>query len=59
MVELLDVKGQVVNILALNKYYPIGNYEIPINLQDLTLGIYIVTFTDENGFKKAYKVVKQ
>ncbi|MFN9110706.1 MAG: T9SS type A sorting domain-containing protein [Bacteroidota bacterium] len=56
--ELLDVKGQVLKTLALNKYYPIGNFELPVNLQELNQGVYIVSFTDENGFKKAYKLVK-
>jgi hypothetical protein len=56
--ELLDVKGQVLKTLALNRYYPIGNFELPVNLQELNQGVYIVSFTDENGFKKAYKLVK-
>lgn len=57
-VELLDVKGQLLNQLAHNKFYPIGDFEIPLSLQDLNQGVYLLSFTDENGLKKVYKIIK-
>ncbi|TAE89448.1 MAG: T9SS C-terminal target domain-containing protein, partial [Bacteroidetes bacterium] len=58
-VELLDFKGQVLKKLAENKYYPTGRYEMLVDIKSLSQGIYLISLTDENGFKKVHKLIKQ
>lgn len=58
-VELFDINGQLISTLASNKFYPIGDYEMPLSLQGLRQGVYLLILTDENGLKMAHKVIKQ
>lgn len=58
-VQLTNMNGQMIKSIATNKYYPIGNFEIPLDLKELSQGVYLVSISEDNGTKKVYKIVKQ
>ncbi|MCG9880253.1 MAG: T9SS type A sorting domain-containing protein, partial [Bacteroidia bacterium] len=58
-VHLTSMNGQVLETFATNKYYPIGNFELPLNLKNLSQGVYLVSISEDNGVRKVFKIIKQ
>lgn len=60
MISLYDVLGRRFDIPGLTGKHNLqqGTYRMPVNLQQLTAGVYLLS-VDMNGSKQVYRVVKQ
>jgi hypothetical protein len=58
-ISIFDITGKIVGKPITDRYYPKGDFEVPISIESFERGLYFISLYDKKGFSKTYKIVKE